>query len=244
LQKYSDKITIITQKNQGLFSALNTGITTMKGRWFKWFSPDDIMNNNTIELLVSESLKSDEDTIIYSNWDIIDETGHLIRGFSESNFNNLSKFDFGVRLLDGQQININTSLIPSSLFKMGCTIRNLKDPIIIDYDLLLRASILYNFKFHLVEKPLIKYRIHSKQLSHNKIIESLDFLNEIQKELLEKIPIEQRKKYIEGLNKFKKQKPFSKKSMDTGLKIMSTLIPKAFANKLLLFYLNHLRSSR
>ena len=39
LESYSDKITIISQENKGLASALHTGIKQMKGDWFKWFSP-------------------------------------------------------------------------------------------------------------------------------------------------------------------------------------------------------------
>ena len=35
LERYSDKINIISQKNQGLASALNLGISEMKGNWLK-----------------------------------------------------------------------------------------------------------------------------------------------------------------------------------------------------------------
>ena len=49
LKLFSDKITIISQENQGLAYALNVGIKEMKGKWFKWFSPDDVMFHNTIE---------------------------------------------------------------------------------------------------------------------------------------------------------------------------------------------------
>ncbi|MCH9030151.1 MAG: hypothetical protein IH819_11200, partial [Bacteroidetes bacterium] len=95
----------------------------------------------------------------------IDENNKKLRDFSEPNYNKLSNFDFNVRLLDSQQINVNTTLIPSYLFEKGCLIQELEDPVAIDYDLFLRAGILYNFNFHLIPKPLIKYRIHTKQLS-------------------------------------------------------------------------------
>ena len=117
LERYSDKINIISQKNQGLASALNLGISKMKGSWFKWFSPDDVMYSNTIETLIDETKNHSDNTIIYSNWNIIDDTGNTLREFHESNYNELSEFDFNVRLLDGQQINVNTTLIPATLFK-------------------------------------------------------------------------------------------------------------------------------
>ena len=86
LKSFSDKITIISQENQGLSSALNAGIKKMKGKWFKWFSPDDVMFSNTIETLVNIGEKF-SNTIIYSNWDLIDEKNNQLRSFQESNYN-------------------------------------------------------------------------------------------------------------------------------------------------------------
>ena len=131
LQQFSDKIIVISQLNQGLASAIKTGIKKMHGKWFKWFSPDDILYPNAIEILVKEANKLPENTIVYSNWEIIDENSEKMRDFSESNFNDLEKFDFNVRLLDGQQINVNTTLIPTSLFTRGCLFQNLKDQSIV-----------------------------------------------------------------------------------------------------------------
>ena len=96
LKQHSKKITIISQENQGLASALNTGIKKADGKWFKWFSPDDIMNPDTIETLVECAKKLPENTIIYSNWDIIDQNGKKLRSFSESNYNDLKFFEFNI----------------------------------------------------------------------------------------------------------------------------------------------------
>ena len=64
LKRFSDKVHVISQNNTGLASALNFGISKMNGRWFKWFSPDDIMYPCTIETLVDEAKKHPDDTII------------------------------------------------------------------------------------------------------------------------------------------------------------------------------------
>ena len=167
LKEFSDKIRVITQENQGLASALNAGIDAMNGVWFKWFSPDDIMYPKAIEYLINSA--KNENTILYSNWDIIDEAGKELRKFTESNYNQLNNFDFNVRLLDGQLINVNTTLIPAILFSKGFRMNRQIDPVLVDYDLFLQAGLLYNMKFHLVEGSLIKYRIHSEQISHKKI---------------------------------------------------------------------------
>ena len=47
--------------------------------------------------------------------------------------------------------NVNTSLIPSDIFEK-CSIRELHDPVAIDYDFFLRTALLHNIKFHLIEK--------------------------------------------------------------------------------------------
>jgi glycosyltransferase involved in cell wall biosynthesis len=154
LQQYSDKITIISQENHGLASALNLGIRKMKGIWFKWFSPDDIMFSNTIEQLVDAAKHFSDNVIVYSNWQIINENGNILRNFSESNYNELSKFDFNIRLLSGQQINVNTSLIPFSLIENKCSFRNLEEPVAIDYDFFLRAALLFDTKFYFIEKQM------------------------------------------------------------------------------------------
>ena len=83
LNQFKDDIIVIHQKNQGLAGALNTGIKKMTGKWFKWFSPDDIMNPDAIETLVRKGIELGQNCIVYSNWDLIDEKGTFMRSFSE-----------------------------------------------------------------------------------------------------------------------------------------------------------------
>ena len=243
LEKYSDRIKIIHQLNKGLASALNSGIDQMKGKWFKWFSPDDVLYPKAIEILINESKKLPENTIIYSNWEIINENNKKLRDFFESNFNNLSNFDFNVRLLDSQKINVNTTLIPSCLFEKGCLIKELKDPVAIDYDFFLRAGIFYHFSFHLIPKSLVKYRIHSKQLSRKNITKTLDYLDYVRNQVLSEIDDFKKNQYIEALEKYKKEKPISKKTMEFGLKVASSL-PIWVTDRILTTYLNKIRTSR
>ena len=243
LQQFSDKITVISQPNQGLTAALRAGIKKINGKWFKWFSPDDVLYPDAIEILVNEAKKLQENTIIYSNWKLIDEKNKKLRDFSESNYNKLSNFEFNVRLLDGQQINVNTTLIPSCLFEKGCQIKELEEPVAIDYDLFLRAGILYNFHFHLIPKSLVKYRIHSKQLSHKNITKTLDYLDYVRNQVLSEIQEIKKDQYLNALQKYGKEKPISKKTMEFGLKMASSL-PNWVTDHLLVFYLNKIRRTR
>jgi glycosyltransferase involved in cell wall biosynthesis len=242
LERYSDKINIISQKNQGLASALNLGISKMKGSWFKWFSPDDVMYSNTIETLIDEAKNHPDNTIIYSNWNIIDDTGNILREFHESNYNELSEFDFNVRLLDGQQINVNTTLIPATLFKKY-GVRELDDPVAIDYDFFLRSALLHDAKFRLTSKPLVKYRIHSDQLSHKNISKTLNYISEIKDEILMKLDEPLRNKYNHGLEQYKKTKPVKTKTLEFGMKLLSSA-PTWASDRLLMLYLNKIRHNR
>lgn len=242
LKKYSDRVNVFSQKNNGLASALNLGISKMKGSWFKWFSPDDVMYPYTIETLVDEAKKHPDNTIIYSNWNIIDDTGNTLREFHESDYNKLSEFDYNIRLLDGQQINVNTTLIPSSLFDK-CSIRELDDPVSIDYDFFLCSALLHDTKFHLISKPLIKYRIHSDQLSHKNILKILDYISEIKNEILQQLDRPLQDRYTHELKQYQKTKPTKQKTMEFGMKLISS-VPSWASDRILIFYLNKIRQNR
>ena len=242
LERYSDKINIISQKNQGLASALNLGISEMKGNWLKWFSPDDVMYPNAIEILIDETKNHPDNTIFYSNWNIIDDTGNTLREFYESNYNELSEFDFNVRLLDGQQINVNTTLIPYNLLEKY-SVQDLDDPVAIDYDFFLHAALLYDIKFHLISKSLIKYRIHSDQLSHKNISKTLDYISDIKNEILGQLDDLLSAKYTKELELYQKTKPIKRKTMELGMKLLS-FTPSYITDRILVLYLNKLRHNR
>ena len=243
LKKYSDRVVILSQKNCGLASALNLGISKMNGYWLKWFSPDDVMFSNTIEQLVTASKNISGNVIIYSNWQLINQNGDFLRNFSESNYNELSKFDFNIRLLSGQQINVNTSLIPFSLIKNKCGFRNLEEPVAIDYDFFLRAALLFDTKFYFIEKPLIRYRIHSNQLSHSNIKKTLSYLNKLKEEILENLDKEKKLKLLLEIKKFEKKQTLMKKTLSKGLKL-TQFLPDWASDRILIFYLNKIRRTR
>ena len=242
LKNYSSKIKMFSQKNQGLAESLTHGISKIQGHWFKWFSPDDEMYQDAIEILVKEAQSQPNNTILYSDWNIIDDNGELIREFHETDYNNLSDFDYSVRLLDGQQINVNTTLIPTQILR-NCSMRNLDDPVAIDYDFFLRAALLHNTKFHLIPKPLVKYRIHSEQLSHKNISNTLEYIQQVKDEILHQIDQSLKSKFISELTNYQKTKPMTKKTMEFGMKLLSST-PSWASDRILTLYLNKIRRGR
>ena len=102
---------------------------------------------------------------------------------------------------------------------------------------------LFNEKFHLISEPLVKYRVHSDQLSHKNILKTLDFVEEIKKQVLEKLDTPLRSKYTQELKQYQKTKPVAKKSLELGMKIISST-PSWASDRLLTFYLNKIREKR
>lgn len=244
LKQYGNKIIIIDQKNKGLAEAVNVGIAKMSGKWMKWMSPDDLLYPDAIETLVSEAKRLPENTILYSNWEIINQKGKKLRDFKESNHNNLDNFAFNTLLLDEQLINVNTVLIPVSIFEKGCLMRILNDTTSVDYDFFLRAGILYGVNFYLVEKNLLKYRIHENQTSHRNIVKSLKYLEQIKKEILLNLDQNTRTNYYVALERYSKEKKIGKKAMEFCLGVITKLFPESFSDSMLVFYLNKIRSRR
>jgi len=244
LNQYSDEINVISQSNLGLGDVLKNGIQRIRGKWFKWFSPDDILYPDAIGILVDTAKKLSEDTIVYSNWEIIDENNHKLRNFSESNYNDLTSFDYNVRLLDGQQINVNTTLIPTHLFERGCLIQKLEDPVTIDYDFFLRAGILFDTHFHLISQPLIQYRINSSQLSKKNITKTLSYLDEVRDQILSKLDKTKKEQYLDSLKEYQSKKSLFRKTMELGLNLATYSLPDEVTDKLLVFYLNKIRRTR
>ncbi len=241
LKRYS-KIHTFSQENQGLASSLNLGLSKIKGNWLKWFSPDDVMYPYAIETLVDEARNHSDNTIFYSNWNIIDDTGKILREFHESNYNELSDFDYNIRLLDGQQINVNTTLIPTHLLEKS-TMRQLDDPVAIDYDFFLHSALLHSTRFHLISKPLVKYRVHTDQLSHKNISKTLDYIQKIKNEILTQLDGSLQNKYTDELQQYQKTKPAKKKTIELGMKLL-TSTPSWASDRILTFYLNKIRQSR
>jgi len=244
LQKFSDKIKILTQANKGLASVLNYGIKEMNSKWFKWLSPDDILNPKAIEILIEKAKKLPTNTIVYSNWEIIDETGNKLRDFKESDYNDLESFEFNVRLLDDQHINVNTSIIPKSIFEKGCQFHDLEDPVMIDYDFFLRAGIQHGAKFHLVLNSLLKYRIHTSQLSHKKITKTLSSRDELRNNILTNLNDSEKNRYLTALHDYNKKKPLPKKTMEISLKLATHALPEWVTDRLLVLFLNKIRRTR
>lgn len=232
LREYKNRIKIISKTNGGTASALNTGIKMMTGEWFKWLGADDILYPTAVEDLVNIATKiQDKNTIIYSDYDIIDETGKTIRQFIEPNYNDMNQFERNTILLDHFFANAGTILIHKSIFdRFG-----LYDETIgfqEDYELWLRLCLQYDCKLYLVSKILMGYRVHQNQLTAKKIGESLKNAEKVRNIILEKLEYSMQEKYLKALKQYKKKTPLAIRSRRMIRDMMFRTLPRSISVKI------------
>lgn len=240
LNSFSDHITVLSEPKRGIGSALNTGIRAMKGTFFKVMNSDDILYPDSVELLISEFKKQiNNKVIIHGNADIINAKGEFVREWIQPNYNKLSNFKQNVILLANDTvINVSSIFRKDIFYKYG-----FYDETVIaeDYELWLRLCLLYNFQLHLLEKKILKYRLHDESTTAKSLKINPNYAEIPRKMVLQKLDLESRIKYEralkESLRKFEKQNylPFKKKTKLEIDRAVSSISPHA-AKKLSNFY--------
>ncbi len=156
-KSFGNKIKYYEKENGGVSTALNLGIKKATGDYICWLSHDDLYYPNKVERQMEEIEKYDENTILFSDFDLIDENGVK---FNEIHYNHevlMEKPDYAV--LRGMIGGI-TLLIPKHAFEktgefkveLRCTQ---------DYDMWFRM--LENYKFIHMPENLTMTRIHRNQ---------------------------------------------------------------------------------
>ncbi len=175
---YGDKIRYFSKENGGSSSALNMGIANMTGEWFSWLSHDDLYFPEKLEKQIEymRALNIDEKQlschILFSAYDSIDANGKVIRRFDRKKENAISK------KLDSIP---NTGYLvaePTENYFHGCSCLVHKDVfakegvfdeklrLLNDYNLWFRIYTA-GYKIHYIPEPLVKGRIHAKQVSRS-----------------------------------------------------------------------------
>lgn len=79
---YGDQIRYFKKQNGGVASALNLGISQMRGRFFSWLSHDDLYKPDKIEIQINEAKKYGPKTIFWSDFDTVNKDGKIINSFT------------------------------------------------------------------------------------------------------------------------------------------------------------------
>lgn len=230
--KYGEKIRYIYKENGGIASALNKGISEMRGVWFKWLSSDDVLEDNVVEELVKFAHENNA-KFIYSDYIIIDDQGRQIGEFIEPTYD--TYLDFASKLWQYFIGNGSSSLIHRSIFeKVGVFDTSLKNAE--DYDFWLRVCILHGIMLYRCPKVMLRYRVHLGQLTAEVRPEALQYNMRIQ-DLMKKqyIKLYGKKNWNKLMKEFKKRGTIRPLWRRVGRKFL-TFMPKGIAGSLVNFY--------
>ena len=162
-----DRIVYLFQENQGAAQTINRGIKLAKGEFVSILNSDDLFHSDRFEKCLQIMEADSEIAAVFSHVELIDEHGistgikqgavenwkdhHADTSFKESH-------DIVLDLLAGNFL-ISTSnfFCRRHVFETMDGFRNLKYAH--DYDFFLRIG--YRFQTRIIDKPLLKYRIHS-----------------------------------------------------------------------------------
>ena len=209
LQKFEDRIRIVTKDRGGVASARNTGIKIASGEWIKLLDNDDVLYPNAISDLINEAERIDkENKILYGHADYIDSNGEKIGQLIEPNYNLLNDFDSNVILLDHNIGLPSTWFIHKSVIQHCGLFDELTEHD--DYEYHLRVCLLCHCRFHLVEKKIIKYRFHSRQFTWQ-VMRKYDDQDKIVQIILDKLDTDKKNKYVLALQVFRKNRSMFEK---------------------------------
>ncbi len=115
--EYKRNIQYYEKENGGVATALNLGIDLMQGDYFLWLSHDDLLKPTTLETYILKLQTLPEDTIIWGNYDLINE-GSISYGMQDfSSYTSIEKLQKSVFPVINGYVNACATFIHKSHFK-------------------------------------------------------------------------------------------------------------------------------
>lgn len=154
------RVKYLSQKNSGQAVAKNHGVRESRGDYIAFLDADDMWAPDKLNLQVPVFSRSEKVGIVYSRLCYIDETGRDLRVAN----NELFRGRITGPLLIRNFIGFGSTVVRRECFdRLGGFREALRMGI--DYDLWLRLSTQYEFDY--VDRPLLRYRVWSGQMSNN-----------------------------------------------------------------------------
>ena len=164
-KSYGNRIVYVSKENGGSSSALNAGIKKMTGDFFSWLSHDDLyLPERTEELMKAWS--GDENEAVICGEKLIDSDGNPLFYAKKSPVGHFSAEEMMTSFSRKKGINGCSILIPKKLIDRT----GFFDETFVylnDFDYWLRLFF-GGASFERIDKPLVKSRIHSGQVSVKK----------------------------------------------------------------------------
>ena len=156
---YRDEIRYFEKSNGGPSSALNMGLSKMKGSWFKWLSSDDLLKPKSLETMLNKAQDTCE-SVIYGDWEMIDENGNTLGTSREKSFSHHE--DFCIALFDGFIGNASASLIRRACFRRT---GKFDERLRFGEDYLMWLKLAKHYRFVHVPQVVAAYRYHPGSLT-------------------------------------------------------------------------------
>jgi glycosyltransferase involved in cell wall biosynthesis len=166
IKSYTDpRVKYIYQKNQGAGAARNTGLQASEGRLIALLDADDIWLPEKLELQIKALALNPRASVVYSDMYFF---GSKSSTTPETFFQWLKWPPPKGKVIDKMVVRSfghpSTLMTRREVFDtIGLFDENL--PYCDDYDMLIRLAAY--FEFEVVPLPLVKYRLHPDQISHN-----------------------------------------------------------------------------
>ncbi|MBN3888726.1 MAG: glycosyltransferase family 2 protein [Nostoc sp. JL31] len=156
------RVKLITQENQGLSGARNTGIAHASGEYIAFLDADDLWEPTKLEKQVLCLEENSEIGLVYTWVSLIDENGN----FTGRVFKNYAENDVWHKLIEHNIVESGSvAMVRRQCFDTcGLFDRNLRS-FVEDWDMWLRIASRYPFK--VMKEPLVYYRQHSTSASKN-----------------------------------------------------------------------------
>ena len=165
-RSYGDRIRYIYKENGGVSSALNRGISEMKGEYFSWLSHDDVYTPDKIQKQM-ETLSSDANSneIVLCSCEYIDKNSQRLPDSKLQKYNHGEKLSWeqAVMHITKNSANGCALLIPKTVFdKCGGFDERLR----YCQDIFMWWKIFLNkYTLTLCDHPGVLSRVHDKQLT-------------------------------------------------------------------------------
>lgn len=181
LDKYSTKIKIIKQNNQGAAMALNNGIKIASGSLIGWLSSDDAYLPYKIEYQVKQFIDDPLLDVSYTDWYSIDKAGNILLEVKSPHYTS----NFLQNFLFGNFINGSSVIMKKTVWE---EVGGFNTALVADVDGYMWYSLLLKGKsFGHIPKTLIYYRTHSQNQSSNMPLMRF-YSDKVICEMLQKIP--------------------------------------------------------
>lgn len=181
-ERYASRVRYIHKENEGVASALNTGIKNATGEYISWLSHDDLYYSTKIATQI-EFLRRERypnKVLYYTDFEYIDEVGMVIATYR---LEHLRPEEFIYSLFSGGVLHGCSLLIPRVCFgDVGLFNQDLFTTQ--DYEYWFR-SLKKGYVFKHIPRVLVRGRIHSNQTQRN-----VPFIYHIEREELFKWAID------------------------------------------------------